>query len=168
MVVNFGVIENVDEINSYPSLLGLDQDFDMDSIINLKRRSMVFKKNGTMVVVPLDPFEGVWYIEIFCGEYSDEDIDHIYKLTMSDEDWINPTIDGRISLEKDSSCVSESDEELENQHNRLHEVSNMHCNRLTKSLCYFSTEVCNLPYYGGIGDVSLFIDEIERDVLEEQ
>ena len=68
----------------------------MDSIINMKRGSMVFEKNGTRVFIPLDPSEGEQCIEPVRDEYGDEDIDHIYKLTTRDEDWINPTADGRI------------------------------------------------------------------------
>lgn len=82
----------MDNSNPYPMLLGLDWAFDMDAIINLKR-SMVFEKNSTRVIVPLDPSKGAWYTEPVCEEYDDEDIDHIYKLTAQDEDCINPTID---------------------------------------------------------------------------
>lgn len=168
MVALFEVIDIVDDNIPYSDLLGIDWDFDMDAIINLKRRSMVFEKNGIKVVVPLDPCEGVMYTEPFHNEYGDEDIDHIYKLDAQDEDWINPTIDGRISWDKDSLCVSDSDEELENEHNQLHEVSTLCYNKLTKSLHCISKKVHNLPYYDGIGDSNLFIDEFERDVSEEQ
>lgn len=54
MVAEFEFIEIVDDTNLYPTLLGLDWALDMDVIINLKRRSMIFQKNGTKVVVPLD------------------------------------------------------------------------------------------------------------------
>lgn len=87
---------------------------------------------------------------------------------MCDKDWINPTADGWIRWEKDSSCHLDLDEELDNSQNRLHEVSTLCCNKITKSLHCISNEVCNFPYYDGIGDVSLFLDEFERDVLEEQ
>ena len=51
------------------------------------------------VIVPLDPAEGEWYIELVCEE---EDVDHIYKLTTQDKDWINPTTDGVLCWEKDN------------------------------------------------------------------
>lgn len=73
-----------------------------------------------------------------------------------------------ISWENDSSCHLDSDEELENWKNWLCEVFTMHYNRVTKYLHCISTEVCNLSYYYGIGDVNLFLDEFERDVLEEK
>ena len=85
----------------------------MDVIINVKCRSMVFESNGIRVVVPLDRIEGARYTESVHDKYVDEDIDHVYKLTVANEDWINPTAYGRISWEKYSSCLSDLDEELE-------------------------------------------------------
>ena len=56
--VKFEVIEIVEYADPYPALLGLDWAIDMGSIINLKKRSMVFENNGTRVIVPLDLTEG--------------------------------------------------------------------------------------------------------------
>jgi len=78
---------------------------------------MVFEKNGNRVVVPLDPSEGAWYIEPIRDKYGNGDTGNIYKLTTQDKYWVNPTTNGRISWEKDNSCVLESDEELENWKN---------------------------------------------------
>jgi len=66
------------------------------------------------VIVLLDPIEGARYTESNRDYYVGENIEHIYKLTMRNEVWINPTMDGRINWEKDSSCQSNSYEELEN------------------------------------------------------
>ena len=77
----------------------------------MKKRSMVFENNGTRVIVPLDPVEGERYTESVRNE---EDVDHIYKLTAWDEDWINPTAHGVILWEKDSDYFSNSDREMEN------------------------------------------------------
>ena len=55
---------------------------------------MVFEKHGLRVVVPLDPAKGAQYIEPVCDDYDDEEIDHIYMLTMRDEEWIKPIADG--------------------------------------------------------------------------
>ena len=102
----------------------------MGGIINLKKRSMVFENNGTRVIVPLDPAKGERYIEPVRNE---EDVDHIYKLTARDEDWINPTVDGVLCWEKDSECFSDSDGEIENWQNRLHDVSALRCLRITRN-----------------------------------
>lgn len=63
VLVNFEVIEITDDSNPYPALLGFDWAYDMDVIINLKKRQMIFEKNGTRNVVPLDPLKGVRYTE---------------------------------------------------------------------------------------------------------
>ena len=89
----------------YLAILGLDWAIDMGGIINLNKRSMVFENEGTRVIVPLDLAEGEWYIEPVRKE---EDVDHIYKLTAREEDWITPTADGVLFWEKDSECFSNS------------------------------------------------------------
>ena len=81
MLVHFEVIEIVDDNNPYPTLLGFDWAYDMDSIINLNNMKMVFDKDGTRVFVPLDPYEGVRYKEPVQHGYDDVAIDHIYQLT---------------------------------------------------------------------------------------
>lgn len=43
-------------------------------------------------MVPLDPVEGERYTKLVCV---DDDVNHIYKMTMRDEDFINPIADGR-------------------------------------------------------------------------
>lgn len=65
-----------------------------------------------------------------------------------------------------SSCTSNSVEELEHWKNQLHEVSTLHCNMMTKSLHYISSEIRNLPYYDGLTDVNNFLDEFEWEVHE--
>ena len=111
VLADFEVIEIVEDADPYPALLGLDWAIDMGDVINLKERSMVFESKGTHVIVPLDPAEGAWYIE---PAYEEEELDHIYKLSMLHEDQVNPTEEGMPCWEKDSECFSNSDEELEN------------------------------------------------------
>jgi hypothetical protein len=71
-----------------------------------------------------------------------------------------------IAWDRESSCTSDSDEELEHWQNRLHEVSTLRCNMMTKSLRCVSSEVRNLPYYDGLTDVDKFLDAFEREVPE--
>ena len=79
MLADFKVIQIVDDTDPYPALLILDWAIDMDGIINLKKWRMEFENNGTKVIIPLDPAEG----EIYTNRVRiDDDIDHIYKLTM--------------------------------------------------------------------------------------
>ena len=108
---DFEVIQMVEHADPYLVLLGLDWDIDMGGIINLKKRSMVFENNGTRMIVPLDLVEGERYTKPVRDK---EDVDHIYKLTVQDEDWINPMVEGVLCWEKDSECFSKSDEEIDN------------------------------------------------------
>ena len=51
---NFEVIEIVDDSNPHPMLLGIDWAIEMNEVINLKKRKMIFEKKSLRVVVPLD------------------------------------------------------------------------------------------------------------------
>ena len=110
---DFEVIEIVDNSNPYPELLGIDWAMDMNGVINLKKQKMIFEKKSLHVVVPLDPTEGVHYTEPVCDEDSDGELDCIYQITTQDQDRVNPTAYDRLSWDQDSSCTSNSDEEIE-------------------------------------------------------
>lgn len=125
-IADFEVIEIVDDSNPYPALLGLDQAFDNMAIINLKKRQMIFKGNNMRVIVPLDLSEGARYIEPVREQYCTTDIDNIYQLTTKEQDFVNPTAKGKLTWGHDSSYASDLEEELENWHNMLHEVSIRH------------------------------------------
>jgi len=96
---------------------------------------MSFERKSLRILVPLDPTEGSRYTELVRDyEESDADLDMIYKKIVQDQDWVNPIADGRISWDFESSCTSESDKELEHSQNRLHEVSTLRYNMMTKSI----------------------------------
>lgn len=63
-LVDFEVIEIVDNRNPYPALLGTNWATDMNGVINLKKHNMIFEKKFLYVVVPLDPVEGSHYTEL--------------------------------------------------------------------------------------------------------
>lgn len=111
--MDFEVIEIVDDNNPYPMLLGVDWAIEMNGVINLNKHKMIFEKNSLRVVVLLDPPKGVRYIVPVCDNDSDDDLDFIYMITMQEEDWVNPTADGRISWEHEISYSSDLDEEIE-------------------------------------------------------
>ena len=75
---------------------------------------------------------------------------------------MNPTVDGRISWERESSCTSDLDKEVERWQNRLHEVTTLKCNMMTRSLCCMSIEVRDLPMYTGLSEVDDFLNKFER------
>ncbi len=112
-LVDFEVIGIVDDSNPYPSLLGIDWVTDMNDVINLKKWKMIFEKKLLCIIVPLDLVEGLHYTEQVHDYESDDDLDCIYKITTQNQDWVNPTVDGWITWERESSCTSNSHEELE-------------------------------------------------------
>ena len=87
---------------------------------------------------------------------------------MREEDWIIPKTYDNIKWEKDSSCFSDSDVELENWQNRMHEVSVLRCNHVTYDLRCITSEVRYFPHYDGSTDVNMFLGELERSVPIEQ
>ena len=62
-VVDFEVIEIIDESNPYPALLGIEWAMENAAIINLKKRQMIFEGRDLRVILPLDPSQGERYIE---------------------------------------------------------------------------------------------------------
>jgi hypothetical protein len=83
------------------------------------------------------------YVEPVKEEYGNQQLENIYKMTSRQDDYINPTAEGNLSWRSISSCASDSEEGLDNWQNRLHEVSMRRCARMTKSLRWIGSEVCN-------------------------
>ena len=79
-LVDFEVIEIIDDSNPYPALLGIEWAIENSAVINLKNRQMTFEGKGLRVIVPLDPSQGERYIEPVRDEYQ-EFLDHIYNIT---------------------------------------------------------------------------------------
>jgi hypothetical protein len=61
-IEDFEVIEIVDGITPYPTLLGLDWEFD-NHIIDIKKRQMVFEVEDLKVTTLLDPIEGRIFVK---------------------------------------------------------------------------------------------------------
>ena len=113
-LVDFEVIEIIDDSNPFPALLGIDWDFDNLAVINLKKKHMTFEGHNIRIIAPLDPSMGPRYIEAICVEEQARDIDDFYKVTTMQDDYINPIADGTLSWRYASSCTSHSKEGLEN------------------------------------------------------
>ena len=109
-VIDFEVIEIVDDNQPYPTLMGLEWAFDNQAIINLKRQEMIFEVGELKVTTPLDQKEGRQYIELVHGD----EIDHLYNMNARIDDYVNPTIDGVLSWRSISLCTSDSEAGLEN------------------------------------------------------
>jgi hypothetical protein len=55
---DFEVIEIVDDNFPYPVLLGIDWAFNNSNMVDLKKRHMIFERDGLRFIAPLDPDEG--------------------------------------------------------------------------------------------------------------
>ena len=140
----------------------------MNEVINLKKRTMSIEKKSLRVVVPLDPAEGARYAKPVCDDDSDDNLNCIYKITMREEDWVNQTVDGRISWEWESSCTSDSDEEIERWYNWLHEVTTLNFIMMVRSLHFMTTEAKDLLTYDGLTTVDEFLSKFESTIPEQQ
>lgn len=83
-------------------------------------------------------------------------------MTPHEHDFVKHTIEGNLTWEHDSSYALDSEEELDNWKNSLHELSKRCCQRISKSVHSMAYEVCNMPSYDGLGGVNIFLDEYEE------
>jgi hypothetical protein len=95
---DFKVIKIVDDNCLYPTLLGIYWTFNNSTVVDLKKRRMTFEGNGLKVISPLDPDEGRRYTRPIREEDCTYKLENIYKVTTRQHDYINPTVDGNISL----------------------------------------------------------------------
>ena len=79
-LVDFKVIEIIDDSTPYPALLGIDWAFENQAIINLKKKTMSFEGNGIQVIGPLDPALGPRYTKLITAEEEAHNIDTVYQL----------------------------------------------------------------------------------------
>lgn len=133
-LVDFEVIEIIDDSRLYPALLGIEWAFDNLVVVNVKKKQMTFEGHNIRVIAPLDPSMGARYAKTIRSEEETREIDDFYKMTATSYYHINPTADGTLSWYCASSFTSDSKEGLENWQNIMHEVSGRRCAWLTKSL----------------------------------
>ena len=91
------MIDIVDDTNPYLALLGIDRAKDNQTIINFKRRILSFEDSKIRVVVPIDPREEHIYVDPINSEGQGDYLDHICNVMYSKDDYINPTVDGKLS-----------------------------------------------------------------------
>jgi hypothetical protein len=110
----FEVIDIVDDSCPYPTLLGIDWHFNNSNVVDLKKRKMMFEGYGLRVITPLYLDEGQRYTKPIREEDHAYELENIYKLTVRQHDYINPTMNGDLSWRSDNACSSDSKEALEN------------------------------------------------------
>jgi hypothetical protein len=97
MFADFEVIEIVDDSFPYPALLGIDWAFNNSTMVDSKKIRMTFERDGLRFIAPLDPDEGQRYTKPIREEVHAYELENIYKLTVRQQDYINPTADGNLS-----------------------------------------------------------------------
>ena len=94
--MDFEFINIVDDMNPYPTLVGIDWAIDNQTIINFKKMILSFEDNEMRVVSPIDPLEGQRYVEPIYSEGYGYYLDQIYKFNALKYDYVNPTADGNL------------------------------------------------------------------------
>ena len=148
-------------MNLYPTLLGIDWAIDNQTIINFKKRILTFEDARLWVVGQIDPLEEHRYVKQVNSEGKYGYLDHIYNITSTMDDYVNPTADRKLSWWSLSSYTSYSREAMENWNNRLHGVSLQKCARITKTMRRVDIEVCDLPTYEGLPNLESFLTKFK-------
>ena len=118
---------------------------------------MTFEGKGLRVIIPLEPSQGERHTEPLRNQ--DQDVlDHIYNITMKEEDYVDPTAEGIMDWQCDSSYMTDSDDGLENWQNRLYELHGHRCARITKSIRWLGAQVRILPNFDDLSDPEQFIE----------
>ena len=117
---------------------------------------MTFEGHNILIIAPFDPSMDPRYIERICAEEEVRDVDDFYKVTSTQDDYINPIANGTLSWRYASSCTSDSDEGLENWKNKMHDLLGRHRAHLTKSFRWIGTEVGQVPVFDGLSNIKEF------------
>ena len=110
----FEFIEIIDDSRPYPALLGIEWEFDNLVVINLKKKQITFEGHNIRIIAPLDPLMGPRYSEPIRAKEETREIDDFYKMTTTQDDYINPTADGTLRWRCASSFILDLEEGLEN------------------------------------------------------
>jgi hypothetical protein len=89
-VADFEVIKIMGDKDPYPTLLGIDWDYDNYAIIDLNKYTMTFEEDRIKVVQPLDFYVGPRYTKPTDNNMEGEDLDQLYMVTKGMiEDYIS-------------------------------------------------------------------------------
>ena len=97
-----------------------------------------------------------------------KEVDDLYKMRTTQDNYINPIIDGTLSWRYARSCTSDSDESLENWQNQMHEILGRCCAHLTKSLPWIGSEVSQVPIFSVLSLVKEILNAYDVHVPSSQ
>ena len=109
---DFELIDIFNDTNPYYSLWGIDWEIENQTIINFQKRILSFEYSELRVVAPIDLLEGQRYVEPVHSEGKENYLDQLYNIMSSNEYYIFPTTDDKLSWQSVSSCTSDSGEAL--------------------------------------------------------
>jgi hypothetical protein len=80
-IVDFEVIKIMGDKDPYPTLLGIYLAYENYAVIDLKKDTITFDRDGIKVVQPFYPYVGPRYIELMDKNMEGEDLDQLYTVT---------------------------------------------------------------------------------------
>ena len=131
-------------------------------VINLKKRQMIFEGKDLRVILPLDPSQGERYTEPL-RQKDQDDVEHIYTITAQDRGSEDPPT---ADWESGSSCMTNSEDDLESWQNRVYELHGHSSTRPTKYLRWLSSQPSALPTFDGSTDPDPFIVQFSGQIPE--
>jgi hypothetical protein len=151
------VIEVMDDLDPYSSLLGIDWQFDNNVMLNLKKRQILYEIDTLCVIAPLYPNEGDRYNEDMNGDVQRSIIEIIYQIIGHREDCINAMIYGELSWISMHSHDIDLEDDMDRWKNKLYEVSTRIYEKITKVVCLINTEFCDAPRFDRTGSVDTLL-----------
>jgi hypothetical protein len=133
----------------YPTLIGIDWDYDNYTVIDLKKDTMIFEADGIKVVQPLDPCVGPRYMEPMENNIEGEDLDQLYTaIARIREYYINPTANGLVSWRSIQLAEEDSELAFDNWQQGSYEIFSRRCETFRETR-WVGTEVREHPLYDG-------------------
>jgi hypothetical protein len=124
--VCFEVIEIMDDSKPYPYLLGIDEEFDNNVVLNLKKKNS-FETKTFHIIMPLYLIEGNIYNDPVNEDAHSSIIENIYNITGPREYYANHTTNGNLRWISVCSYDTNSKDSMERWKNTLYEVSTRRC-----------------------------------------
>lgn len=81
ILVDYEVIEIVDDTDPYKTLFDINWAFENNSILNLINKKILFELETMRLVTPLEPKEGKRYREPIRYDLGTKEIDNLYNTT---------------------------------------------------------------------------------------
>jgi len=129
---------------------------------------MSFEKDTLCVKGPLEPKESDRYNELVNENEQSSVIENIYSITENKEYYVNPTVDGELSLRISHSYDMNLKDVMEKWKNKLYKVFTWRYEQITKVGRWIGSKLCDLPRFDSVGMVDTFLAKMEGLVPEIQ